>query len=179
MLPAAVIWLAAVSAIVWLCALRGEPPRQLLGDEYGNPKLKVSFRPPAGWKLAPMPAELAQKAIGGSPLLSVYFEGLRVGEFCTFVIAESDQSLEAIARQARLSRPPGTEKDVVEYDVNIAGLEGWGCEWTMSEQAVVHQTSVVLKRGGQRIFITYAAPESSYRRQKAAISASFRSLSFW
>jgi hypothetical protein len=175
----AAIWLVAGVVTVWL-HFSAKPPAQLLGDEFRDARLKLSFRPPAGWKLSTMPQELARGAIVGQPLLAEYFDGLLPGEFCTLVVVESDQPLEAIAQQALRNRPPAAAmRDQTGKFFELNGLEAWGCEWVIKQQAVVHQLNVVLRRGSLRVSITYAAPQSSYRRQQPAITESLKSLTFW
>jgi hypothetical protein len=175
----AAVWLVAMVAIALAVRRHVFPPQPvLLGDEYVNAEAKLSFRPPVGWKASPMPEELARGFLTGRPLVALHFEGRQPGDFCTLFLVESDQPLEQIALQALRSRPKGTDRDIEDKFFELNGLEAWGCEWIMRQQAVIHQLNVVVRRGSQRLAIVYGAVETSYRRQERAIAASLRSLKF-
>ena len=176
------IWASALAVAAYVVRyhiFRDTPPAPLLGEEYRNETWKLSFRPPANWQLEPMPPEYKQALEADRAAFAEHFAGPEIGDACSIAAHEVDGSLQDFARQTLAGMPPELRPRCTQGFFEINGMPAWMCEWTLSREVMLHQLTVVVKRGGLRVLVRYAAVQTSYQRQKQAIARSVQSLNFW
>ncbi len=178
----AVVWLLALGgalAVLWSRIFPVEQPEMLLGDEYRNEQLKFSISPPARWRRSEMADDLKKLLGVEKSLLTLYFTGPNPGDGLTLLVYESDQSLDDFAARTLARIPAAARAGCNQKFFDLNGMPAWGCEWTLEGDVVLHRFDVLVRHGGRHVWLSYAAVETSYSRQRDAIAESLSSLSFW
>lgn len=157
----------------------GAPEAGLLGEKFYDPQMKLTFHPPAGWKLAPPEPELRRILSKENSRLLAHFKGPKPGDSCSVLLFTSDdRRLFRLSRDETASRDPRVKIKTLEFSFDkINDVPAWINQYAGgSAPFVMHNVQVVLDRSDKKIMLLYAASVKSMRDQGAAVDASIRSL---
>jgi len=166
--------LGAAAAVVCI-AISGKAP--LLGDEFYDPDLKMSFRLPKGWGEAEPDAQLRRVFSKRDRLLVAHFEGPRFGDSCELIVFADGNRLFQVRKMILASDRALKKKTLQDEFGKLNGIPVWMNQFgTGDPPLVLHHTRVVFDRGDKKVMLLFRLTAKSMREQAKAIPESISTV---
>ncbi len=175
----AIITTVCAAAGAAYIASRGEsivpvPP----AEEFYDPQLKITFRPPPGWKQAEPPSQTHDLFSKQGRRLIAHFEGPNTADSCDLILFISDEMLFDISEQLLRAENDLKKKELEDTFVKVNGsIPAWINQYGLGDPPFVRRVvRIILDRGDKKIMLWFALSAKSMREQENAIRESVLSI---
>jgi len=151
----------------------------LLGEEFRDPVLKLSFRPPYGWQQAKVEAELLEVFADRPVHIVSVFEADSGFSRCLLVLMEDERNERLAAfRQELQKQDAAIRKHIIKDDFEYMNdLPVWIYETIEQHSNMpIHRRRVLIDRGDRKVGIFYDGTAGKMQDYAKAIASSMKTV---
>jgi len=164
---------ASVAAICIALHLAREDRSDLLGAEFRDPELKITFRLPAKWRTAEPPPKVRDLFSKTGRRLVAYFKGPGQGDSCSLVTVASEKKLFGVRAEILRSERSLKKKELQDDFNSFNGVPAWINQYGIGDPPfVLRNTRVIFDRGDTKVMLLFSLTAKSMRQQEEAIGES-------